>query len=247
MAEILNLEKKIFENQDNMNKALVLALSKNLNFFMAGPFKFSSGTLVPLYLEFRNVFSNPKMLKILAKELGRIVKKTKAQVVAGAEMAGIPIAIAISIQTKIPFVYVKKERKKFLSKVYVEGVFKKGSSGVLIDDTLIYGQTKKKLIDNASKDGLMIKDIIVIYQVGGRGHQQSKEKDWLEKKGIRLHYLFTKEELLKFLVTKKLVPKNTLMINQRYAANPVGWVKNKKYWQDFLAWKKECQKLNLVK
>ena len=74
---------------------------------------------------------------------------------------------------------------------------------------------------------------------------RAKEKAWFKKQGIKLHCLFTKEELLKFLVAKKLVPKNTLIINQRYAADPLGWRKNKKYFQDFLAWEKECQKLNL--
>lgn len=246
MAEIFILEEKISKNQSNMNQALAKILTKNLSYFLVGPFKSSSGTFVPLYLEFRNIYSDPQALKILAKELGKIVKRIKAQVIAGAEMAGIPAALATSLQTKIPFVYIKKERKKFLAQKCVEGVFKKGSQAVLIDDTLIYGLTKKRLIDNAQKDGLIIKDIIVIYKVGGKGHKKSREKDWFKKQGIKLHYLFTKEEILNFLISKNLIPEKTLAINQHYADDPVGWIKNKKYWQEFLVWRKECKKLDLL-
>lgn len=224
-----------------MKQILAKALSKNLSFFMIGPFFSSSKTVVPLYLEFRKIYSDPETLKVLAWALGRIVKKTGAQVVAGAEMAGIAPALAVSLATGLPFVYVKKERKKFLAKKFVEGVFKKGSRGILIDDTLIYGQTKKKLINNAKKDGLIIKDILVIYQVGGAGHQRSEEQAWLKKRGIKIHYLFLKEELLNYFIKKKMIPQNTLQINQRYSADPAGWTKNKEYWHDFLVWKRECQ------
>jgi orotate phosphoribosyltransferase len=225
-----------------MNQVLAKALSEDLSFFTVGPFLSSSKTVVPLYLEFRKIYSDPKILKILAQDLGRIVKKTGAQVVAGAEMAGLAPALAVSLEIKIPFVYVKKERKKFLAKKFVEGVFQKGSRGILIDDTLIFGSTKKKLIANARKDGLVIKDILVIYQVGGLGHKRSKEQAWFKKRGIKIHRLFFKEELLNYLIKKKLIPQNTLQINQRYGADPAGWIKNKKYWHDFLVWKKECKK-----
>jgi len=38
-----------------MKKDLLMALAKNLNFFLVGPFQSSSGTVVPFYLEFRKI------------------------------------------------------------------------------------------------------------------------------------------------------------------------------------------------
>lgn len=222
---------------------LAACFKRDPGFFAVGPFDSSSGTIVPFYFEFRKLYSDPKAVRLLAAQAARIIKKIKPQVVAGAETAGIPLALAISLKTNIPFVYVKKQPKAFLTKTAVEGSFPQAARAVLIDDTLLYGNTKKCLIDNARRDGLRITDVLVIYQSGGAGYEKSAAKAWLKRQHITAYCMFRKEEMIKFLMKKRLVPPQTLLVNDRYAEDPKTWVKNKCYWQDFLIWKKDYEAL----
>ena len=218
---------------------LVACYTQDPGFFAVGPFESSSGTIVPFYFEFRKLYSDPKAVRRLANHTAQAIKKMRPQVVAGAADAGIPLAMAISLKTNIPFVYIKKQRKAFLAKTAVEGSFPPGARAVLIDDTLLYGNTKKCLIDNARKDGRRVTDVLVIYESGGRGYQQSAARAWLKRQRITTHFIFRKEEMITFLMKRRLVPPQTLLINDRYAENPKTWVNNGHYWQDFLTWKKD--------
>src|SRR3989344_1085070 len=95
---------------------LAAHIKKDPAFVAVGPFRSSSGTIVPFYLEFRRLYSDPLAMKHLVRYAVMLVQKIKPQVVAGAETAGIPLAMAVSLKTGIPFVYIKKQRKTFLTR-----------------------------------------------------------------------------------------------------------------------------------
>jgi len=80
---------------------------------------------VPFYTDSRDIYSHPKIFQVLVEELTKKVKKYtkrhKIDLLVGIPLAGIPLATALSLKTKIPLAYMNIKRKKFLKKKIVEG------------------------------------------------------------------------------------------------------------------------------
>ena len=94
----------------NEDIAKALADAKVVKF---GEFTLTSGMKTPIYVDLRVLPSYPEQMEIVTKELAKLVKKLKPDVVAGAETAGIPLSTAISLKTKIPMIYVRKRPKNY--------------------------------------------------------------------------------------------------------------------------------------
>ena len=93
-----------------MNEKIAKALT-DANVMKFGEFTLASGIVSPIYVDLRVLPSYPDSMLIVTEDLVKLVKKLKPDVVAGAETAGIPLATAISLKTKIPMIYVRKRPK----------------------------------------------------------------------------------------------------------------------------------------
>ena len=78
---------------------------------LTGTFKLRSGQVSNQYFDKYLFESNPALLEI-AKQLKELIPP-ETEVLAGLEMGGIPVATALSLQTGIPVVFVRKEAKKY--------------------------------------------------------------------------------------------------------------------------------------
>lgn len=76
-----------------------------------GEFKLRSGTISNEYFDKYLFESNPEILRNIAEYLSKLIP-SDTEVLAGLEMGGIPIATALSLQTGIPAVYVRKKSKR---------------------------------------------------------------------------------------------------------------------------------------
>jgi orotate phosphoribosyltransferase len=231
-----------------MNQKFLQALAKHVKkypeFFLIGPLTASNGVLVPVYPEIRTIYSNLPVLRVVVEEMAGLVKKIKGiEIIAGTEAAGIPLAVALSLKLNLPFVAVRKERKKFLNLEYVDGRFKKGQRAVLIDDAMGWGNTKKLMIKNARRAGLIIKDVVCVYD--SYIHEPEKRK-WFFKNKIKIYSLATRQEIFCYLSRQKAISREINEINEAYTLNPAGWQKNFSAWQKFLAWKKRYSKTEII-
>ena len=132
-----------------MDKKIAKALA-DANVVKFGEFTLVSGMKTPVYFDLRILPSYPNSMKIVAEELSKLVKKLKADIVAGAETAGIPLSTAVSLKTKIPMIYARKMPKSYGTGEMIEGVLQKDAKVVLIDDMTTNGFSKIKFIDGNS-------------------------------------------------------------------------------------------------
>ena len=116
-----------------MNEKIAKALA-DANVVKFGEFTLASGINSPIYINLRVVPSYPESFAEVIEELSKAVKKIKPDVVAGAETAGIPLAAAISLKTKIPMIYVRKRPKGYGMNQLIEGELEEGKKAVLVDD-----------------------------------------------------------------------------------------------------------------
>lgn len=82
-----------------------------------------------------------------------------------------------------------------------EGEYKKGERVVLIDDMITTGGSKIEAVRPLIEAGLIIKDIVVLFD-----REQGGAK-FLKEKGFRLHFAFTLKEWLKILYKKRKISK----------------------------------------
>ncbi|MBU0613390.1 hypothetical protein KKB10_05275 [Patescibacteria group bacterium] len=109
------------------NKAIeVLAQER---FYTTGV-KIKAGRIVPIYWDPKAALSYPVVLKTIAQEFARIIKKIKPkiEVIAGSETGGISLAATTAMELNLPWVYIRKKSKGYSTDALVEGIYRKRSS-----------------------------------------------------------------------------------------------------------------------
>jgi len=179
-------------------RALMLSLFK-IGAIKFGSFKLKSGILSPVYIDLRVLISYPKVLKKVAKAYLSILEKLKFDRMAAVPYTAIPIVAAISFYNNKPWLYTRKEVKDYGTKKPFEGECKAGERVVLVDDMITTGASKIEAIKPLVDAGLVIKDIVVLFdrEQGGR--------EFLEKRGFKLYPVLTLREWLDLLVEKKKI------------------------------------------
>lgn len=181
-----------------MNKKVAEALI-DADVVKFGDFTLVSGMKTPIYVDLRVIPSFPKSMETITNELSKLIEKLNPDVVAGAETAGIPFSTGVSLKTKIPMIYVRKKPKNYGTRESVEGVLKKDSKVVLIDDMVTNGFSKVKFIDGIKQSGGIVNDVVIVLDRG-----QGATENLSEKK-INLYSLITLKEVLKFMKEKNLI------------------------------------------
>tara|TARA_B100000315_G_scaffold81381_2_gene74626 strand:+ start:3386 stop:3979 length:594 start_codon:yes stop_codon:yes gene_type:complete len=175
-----------------MNEKIAKALT-DANVVKFGEFTLTSGNISPIYVNLRVLPSYPDSMAIVTEELVKAVKKLKPEVIAGAETAGIPLATAISIKTKIPMIYVRKRPKSYGTNEQIEGVLKKDAKVILVDDMATNAFSKIKFIDGIKYSGGIVEDVLIVLD------REQGGVEALAKEKVKLHSLITLKELLNYM------------------------------------------------
>jgi orotate phosphoribosyltransferase len=199
-----------------MNETVAKALC-DANVVRFGDFTLASGRKSPIYIDLRILPSVPKSMGVIAEELGKVAKSLDVTVVAGAETAGIPIAMAISLKTEIPMVYVRRRPKRYGTHSMIEGILTKEDKVVLVDDLITNGGSKMTFVDGIKMAEAKIEDVLVILD------REQGGKETLSKEGINLHSLITLRELLDYMKANKMLMEDQYKSVMDYLGNPEAW------------------------
>ena len=162
-----------------------------INVIKFGEFTLRSGVISSIYIDLRSIIAYPEILRQVANTLWDCVKDLKPALLCGVPYTALPIATCISLDQNLPMVICRKEAKDYGTKKQVEGVFKKGQNCLIIEDVVTTAGSVLKTIEVLEQQGLQVTDVVVLVdrQEGGR--------EILEKKGYRLHSIFSLADLRK--------------------------------------------------
>lgn len=211
-----------------------------------GPFvQSTTGALVPFYTDSRCLYSHPKSFKVFVDEMTKIIRHRQARgqkidLIVGVPMAGIPLAMALSLKTGIPFAYLNKERKKTLSRQILEGYYKKGARALLVDDVIALGGTIWKAIKDCRSEGVIVKHIMTLWNPWWPKNKPFLLK--LRRHGFIYDTLYTRLDWLDYIYKDKIISQDAFTVQKAYLLNPTDWHKNKIMWRKFLQIKKHYQK-----
>jgi len=181
-----------------MNEKIAKALV-DANVVKFGEFELGSGNMSPIYVNLRILPSYPETMATVTEELVKVIKKLKPDVVAGAERAGIPLATAISLKTKIPMIYVRNRPMSYGTKEQIEGVLKKGAKVILVDDMATNAYSKIKFIEGIKNSEGVVEDVLIVLD------REQGGVEALAKENVKLHSLITLKELLDYMKENKMV------------------------------------------
>ncbi|MFH0853010.1 MAG: hypothetical protein V1853_01240 [bacterium] len=144
-------------------KKQLLKLFSDFPFLMPGKFYGAQDRFYCMYIASRRMYSDPKILNLFGKTLGQIAKRLPIDAVCGAPTAGTPLAVSVSQQTGLPFLCLRDKRGIKGERNVIEGSYQPNWRIALIDDASGHGQTKKQMIQNIRKEGLVCNNVINLF------------------------------------------------------------------------------------
>jgi orotate phosphoribosyltransferase len=156
---------------------------------LTGEFKLRSGLTSKEYFDKYRFESQPKLLKEIAVQMKPLIPPG-TQALAGLEMGGIPVATALSLETGIPVIFVRKEAKEYGTCRIAEGIESlKGVQLCVIEDVITTGGQVIISAEDLRKEGALVKDVLCVIS-----RQQGGEEK-LAAAGLNMKSLFTQADL----------------------------------------------------
>ncbi len=154
--------------------------------YLKGTFKLRSGQISNEYFDKYKFESDPELLRLLAKHMAPLILPD-TQILAGLELGGVPLATALSLETGIPLIFVRKKEKQYGTQKIAEGLEFSGKKVCVIEDVITTGGQVIESCQELKKQGAMITQVISVILRGS-----GKE---LAEQGLNLNSLFTMDEL----------------------------------------------------
>ena len=171
--------------------------------------EFSLGRTVrnsPVYINPKLVISRPeelaRVVQVMDEELrlGMSLRNPHVQrfdLIAGVPIGGLHIATALSLQMRVPLVYVRPpsplDDPGSAQRVQIEGAYRPGQTALIVDDLAAGGGSLVDTVTRLRSAGVMVRDAMVLVD-----RQQGAARR-LEGLGVRLHSALTLEALLNHL------------------------------------------------
>lgn len=155
---------------------------------LRGDFVLSSGARSSYYLDKYLFETDPSVLRRLGRALAARVP-AGTQRIAGTELGAVALATALSLESGIPFVIVRRAAKEYSTSKPVEGRLEAGETVVLVEDVVTTGAQVLKAADKLAAQGVTITAILAVVdrEEGGRAA--------IEGAGYRFETLFTRTSL----------------------------------------------------
>ncbi|MHB8232385.1 MAG: orotate phosphoribosyltransferase [bacterium] len=166
-------------------------------------FTLASGKKSDFYIDLRRISFDGAYLYLIGRLLYDEIKNNKGlnfSVIAGVPVGGIPLISAILTASFLdrspsnpPFksVVIRKEKKGYGKGNLIEPVqfLSKGANILIVEDVVTTGGSILKAVKNARDEGYEITDALCMVD------RQEGGSEFLKENGIRLHSVFTKNDI----------------------------------------------------
>jgi orotate phosphoribosyltransferase len=156
--------------------------------YLTGNFTLRSGVYSNEYFDKYRFESEPEILRAVAAHMASMVPEG-IEVLAGLELGGIPLVTALSFETGLPALYVRKEAKGHGTKKWAEGKDFKGKRICIIEDVVTTGGQIINIVQALRNEGGIVNHALCVISRSGKVFKN------LEHSEIELKSLFSLQEL----------------------------------------------------
>jgi len=155
---------------------------------LTGTFLLRSGKTSNEYFDKYQFESNPRLLGEIAKQMAGFIPKN-TDYLGALEMGGIPIATALSLETGVPVVFVRKTAKEYGTCKFAEGPSIKGKRITLVEDVITTGGQVVISCEDLRKEGAIVEHVLCVID------RSEGKTEKIQNAGLTLKALFTMAEL----------------------------------------------------
>ena len=155
---------------------------------LRGEFTLRSGRKSSYYLDKYLFSTKPAILRDLAELFGARIPDDVDRL-AGAELGGIPLVSAASLQTGIPCIFIRNSKKDYGTSKQLEGVLEPGERVVMLEDVATTGGQALEAVQIMRDAGAEVVKVIATID------RQEGAQENFDAAGVPFEALFTKEDL----------------------------------------------------
>jgi orotate phosphoribosyltransferase len=172
-----------------MNKQELIQLLKECGAIKFGRFVLTSGAVSDYYIDIKKASTNPNILKKISEAMAEYAKGY--DLIAGMELGAVPLVTALSLQTKIPYVIIRKEKREHGTSKQIEGGDVKDKKVLVIEDVTTSGTSVIRTINIIRQNHGKVDEVIVVVD------RESGAEEKLQQIDINFIPLISVSEILK--------------------------------------------------
>ncbi|MFO8078454.1 MAG: orotate phosphoribosyltransferase [Thermoplasmatota archaeon] len=131
-----------------------------------GHFVLTSGAISDYYIDIKKASTDPNTLREVAKNMAEYAHGY--DLLAGMELGAVPLVVALSLETDIPYVIVRKEKRAHGTGKQIEGGIVENKKVLIIEDVTTSGGSVIKTITALRRANATVdKAIVVVDREGG--------------------------------------------------------------------------------
>lgn len=205
----------------NLRTAVTLMLWKSgaVKVNLDEPFKLVSGNYSPIYINCRQVISDPHFMSVFNAAARFLLMSRDADVnmIAGGVTAGVPFAAYLAHDLNLPLIYVRKAQKGYGLSKQIEGGDPNGSKVLLVEDLITDAGSKVNFIEALRDGGAIVAHTLVLFDRLQGGTKSLKEM------GVALHSVTNMDLTLDIGESSGLFKPAVIDSVRSYIADPKAW------------------------
>lgn len=167
------------------SKEYLIDLLKENGVFLEGDFTLSSGKKSNYYINMKKAITEPEILSTISKLITQKIDLDDIDKVAGPALGAVPIATAVSLESKLPLLMIRKEKKGYGTSKLIEGELNEGDNVIVVEDVSTTGGSLLKAIRAINDNGGNVKRAFVVVD------REEGAIEIFEKEGITLEPLIS--------------------------------------------------------
>ena len=156
-----------------MQKNELIQLLQECGAIKFGRFVLTSGAISDYYIDIKKASTNPKTLKSIAQVMSKHVHGY--ELLAGMELGAVPLVVALSLETGIPYVIVRKEKREHGTGKQIEGVDVNNKNVLVIEDVTTSGGSVIKTIKILRRNNADVDKVLAVVDREGIAKKKLKE------------------------------------------------------------------------
>ena len=172
-----------------MNKKGLVKLLKKCGAIQFGRFVLTSGAVSDYYIDIKKASTDPVILKKIVEAMAEYTEGY--DILAGMELGAVPLVVALSLETKIPYVIIRKEKREHGTSKQIEGRDVKNKKVLVIEDVTTSGGSVVKTIQILRDSHALVDEVLVVVD------RESGAEEKLQQLDVNFIPLLSVGEILK--------------------------------------------------